>query len=248
MWRMPPEELYGGALRFVNDPVRSDMTTTEPTTRVREPPQARRRPAQLRQGDRGRARARSPRAAPRPRWRGSPAAPGVGIGTLYRHFPNRQALLEAVYVEEVERVCSSARSSRSWSRGMRSRLGAEVGRLHGDQDGARARAVRLRRPGRAGVHVLPRRAVRPPAGRCSSAPRRAGVVRDDTDFAEVIQLVGGIAKIQGAEPEQIDRILDIALDGLRRRRRRAEPATRPPARPGMSRLCERLGGSCAVRW
>src|SRR5215218_11084670 len=33
---------------------------------------------------------------------------GVGIGTLYRHFPNRQALLEALYVEEVEEVCRSA--------------------------------------------------------------------------------------------------------------------------------------------
>src|SRR3954463_4042274 len=33
---------------------------------------------------------------------------GVGIGTLYRHFPNRQALLEAVYVDEVEEVCRSA--------------------------------------------------------------------------------------------------------------------------------------------
>src|SRR5437764_13978043 len=33
---------------------------------------------------------------------------GVGIGTLYRHFPNRQALLEAVYVGEVEEVCRSA--------------------------------------------------------------------------------------------------------------------------------------------
>src|ERR1700716_2419407 len=32
----------------------------------------------------------------------------VGIGTLYRHFPNRQALLEAVYVEEVEELCRSA--------------------------------------------------------------------------------------------------------------------------------------------
>src|SRR5437879_701251 len=33
---------------------------------------------------------------------------GVGIGTLYRHFPSRQALLEAVYVDEVEAVCRSA--------------------------------------------------------------------------------------------------------------------------------------------
>src|SRR5947209_5087230 len=32
----------------------------------------------------------------------------VGIGTLYRHFPTRQALLEALYVNEVEEVCRSA--------------------------------------------------------------------------------------------------------------------------------------------
>src|SRR5579884_3864221 len=32
----------------------------------------------------------------------------VGIGTLYRHFPNRQALLEAVYVGEVEALAASA--------------------------------------------------------------------------------------------------------------------------------------------
>src|SRR5436305_4329877 len=33
---------------------------------------------------------------------------GVGIGTLYRHFPNRQALLEALYLNEVEAVTRSA--------------------------------------------------------------------------------------------------------------------------------------------
>src|ERR1700739_478543 len=33
---------------------------------------------------------------------------GVGIGTLYRHFPNRQALLEALYINEVQEVCRSA--------------------------------------------------------------------------------------------------------------------------------------------
>ncbi len=33
---------------------------------------------------------------------------GVGVGTLYRHFPTRQALIEAVYVEEVEALCRSA--------------------------------------------------------------------------------------------------------------------------------------------
>src|SRR6201997_2323629 len=32
---------------------------------------------------------------------------GVGIGTLYRNFPNRQALVEAVYADEVENLCQS---------------------------------------------------------------------------------------------------------------------------------------------
>ena len=34
---------------------------------------------------------------------------GVGIGTLYRHFPNRQALLEAVYQEHVSVTCAQGR-------------------------------------------------------------------------------------------------------------------------------------------
>src|SRR6516165_2438407 len=33
---------------------------------------------------------------------------GVGIGTLYRHFPTRQALLEAVYRDQVETVRAAA--------------------------------------------------------------------------------------------------------------------------------------------
>ena len=46
---------------------------------------------------------------------------GVGIGTLYRHFPNRQALLEALYVDEVEEVCrSAAELDGARSRGRRS--------------------------------------------------------------------------------------------------------------------------------
>src|SRR5215472_5244918 len=33
---------------------------------------------------------------------------GVGIGTLYRHFPTRQALLEAVYIDQVESLSARA--------------------------------------------------------------------------------------------------------------------------------------------
>src|SRR5947209_14460828 len=34
---------------------------------------------------------------------------GVGTGTLYRHFPTREALAEAVYREEVAAMCAHAR-------------------------------------------------------------------------------------------------------------------------------------------
>ena len=47
--------------------------------------------------------------------------------------------------------------------------------------------------------------------------QQSRAVRADTDLSEIIQMVGGIAKIPGAEPEQIEHILQIALDGLRYR-------------------------------
>ena len=39
------------------------------------------------------------------------ARAGVGVGTLYRHFPTRQALAAAVYQGEVETLCEQARDS-----------------------------------------------------------------------------------------------------------------------------------------
>src|SRR6201997_4129373 len=37
------------------------------------------------------------------------AAAGVGPGTLYRHFPTRDALIEAVYKTEVEKLAAAER-------------------------------------------------------------------------------------------------------------------------------------------
>jgi hypothetical protein len=47
--------------------------------------------------------------------------------------------------------------------------------------------------------------------------QEAGAVRPDVTFMEVARMVGGIAVIRFAEPDEIDRILDVALDGLRPR-------------------------------
>lgn len=141
----------------------------------------------------------------------------VGIGTLYRHFPTRQALLEAVYVDEVTALCRSAADLDGlppWE--------ALVGWLHrfvGYMATKQALAQELLdyldrdsnlfRSSRAALYA----AGEPLLERA----QQAQVVRADTDIAEVIQMVHGIAKIPSTDTAQIDHILDIALDGLRHR-------------------------------
>jgi AcrR family transcriptional regulator len=142
---------------------------------------------------------------------------GVGIGTLYRHFPNRQALLEALYVNEVEEVCRSAAEfdgADPWDA-----LEGWVQRLMGYLATKRALAAEL-------VNYLDRDA--PLFAVCRSSLRavgepllehaqEAGVVRPDVSYSDVISMVMGIAKIPTADPGQIQHILRIALDGLRYR-------------------------------
>jgi AcrR family transcriptional regulator len=151
-------------------------------------------------------------------------AAGVGIGTLYRHFPSRQELIEAVYLEEVETLCRSADDMGDlppWE--------ALVAWLHGFVAYvATKRALSTELLANVGMESDVFR-------RCHDAIREAGepllvraqeaeVVRTDTDFMDLIRMVSGITMIKFAEPEQIDRILGLALDGLR-----YQPADREPA-------------------
>jgi AcrR family transcriptional regulator len=139
----------------------------------------------------------------------------VGIGTLYRHFPTRQALLEAVYVDEVEGMCRSAVDLAElppWE--------ALVGWLHRfvaylATKQALAQELLNYVDRDAELFQSCRAALWAAGGPLLERAQQARVVRADTDLSEVIQMVGGIAKIPASAPDQIDHILDIALDGLR---------------------------------
>jgi AcrR family transcriptional regulator len=140
---------------------------------------------------------------------------GVGIGTLYRHFPSRQALLEALYMDEVEEVCRSAEAlggADPWEafngwferfiaylRTKRALAGELLNYMDRDAPLFQACRASLFTSG----EPLLKRA------------QEAGVVRADVEFGEVMQMVMGIAKIPAADPAQIDRMLRITLDGLR---------------------------------
>jgi AcrR family transcriptional regulator len=139
----------------------------------------------------------------------------VGIGTLYRHFPTRQDLLEAVYLEEVEALCRSADDLAdlpAW--------GALVAWLHrfvGYAATKRALAEELIACIGQDSEVF--RSCRTAIGEVGESllarAQDAGAVRADADFMDVARMVGAIAVIPGATPAQIERILDVALDGLR---------------------------------
>ena len=142
---------------------------------------------------------------------------GVGIGTLYRHFPNRQALLEALYVDEVEEVCRTAaelEDTEPWEA-----LSTWFRRFIGYIATKQALAAELMNyvERDAEVFKASRAALWDAGGPLLSRAQDAGVVRRDVEIGDVIQMVIAIAKIPAADPSQTERMLEIALDGLRYR-------------------------------
>jgi AcrR family transcriptional regulator len=142
---------------------------------------------------------------------------GVGIGTLYRHFPNRQALLEELYVTELDEICRSAseladadpwEALREWFERMigylttKRALNEELSNYL-DPDAPLFKQCRGALYA-AGEPLLQR-------------AQEAGVVRADVEFPDVLQMVVGITKIPATEPGQVQRVLGVALDGLRYR-------------------------------
>jgi AcrR family transcriptional regulator len=149
---------------------------------------------------------------------------GVGIGTLYRHFPNRQVLLGAVYAEEVEALCRSAAEYAKlepWDA-----LVAWLRRFVGYLATKQALAAELfdYTCCDAALFTGCRELMDAAGGQLLGRAREAGVVRPDANLPDVIQLAGGIAKIQPGDPGQVYRILDVALDGLRPHCRRSRTA------------------------
>jgi len=141
----------------------------------------------------------------------------LGIGTLYRHFPTRQALLEAVYLDEVEALCRSAEDLAdlpAWDA-----LVAWLHRFVGYAATKRALAEELIACIGQGSEVFQgcRTAITVVGDSLLQRAQHAGAVRADANFMDVARMVGAIAVIPASTPEQIERILDVALDGLRYR-------------------------------
>jgi AcrR family transcriptional regulator len=139
---------------------------------------------------------------------------GVGIGTLYRHFPTRQALLEAVYVDEVEAMARAATELEElppWD-ALSQWLHQYVGFA------ATKRALNealMETDPNSNVLLTCRTAIVGAGTALVERAQTAGVVRNDTTFPDIVRMVGAIAMVPTEDLEQKDRLLELALDGLR---------------------------------
>jgi AcrR family transcriptional regulator len=145
-------------------------------------------------------------------------AAGVGIGTLYRHFPSREALVDAAYRSELARLCDSVpdllsamgpdKAMRTWmdsfvdymttKRGMAEALRAVIASGGNPFAESRARLV-------AAISALLR------------AGSQAGLLRAGLNPDDVLVGISGVS-VLAAEPAQraqAGRLLDLLMDGLR---------------------------------
>lgn len=145
---------------------------------------------------------------------------GVGSGTLYRHFPTRQALLEAVYVDSIEAIAARAdeiagrlppgEALVEWLdelgammiqvRGLKALLGSAVA----DASGAVLTACGT--------------SVKGAVERLVVAAQREGTLRADVEPIEVLRLAHGVAtasELADSQGQCIRRYLSLLMEGLR---------------------------------
>ena len=139
---------------------------------------------------------------------------GVGMATLYRNFPGRQELLEALYTDEVDAVCKAAETIDGETPG--AALVPWLHRFFAFTTSKRHIAAELlKQTDRSNPLFRNNRTRVIAAGRpLLAAAQHAGEVRDDLTLEQILDMIVAIATIHG-DTGYTEPILQAALDGLR---------------------------------
>jgi len=142
---------------------------------------------------------------------------GVGIGTLYRHFPGRTALLEAVYTDQVAALCrragelaasqSPGAALAAWMREM-----VEFGATKQNLTSALAADYDKDAP----VFSACRDDLLAAATALLTQAQQAGAVRPDVQPLDLLRLSHGVAAAtaRADDSEQAERLLSLMLNGV----------------------------------
>ncbi len=140
----------------------------------------------------------------------------VGVGTLYRHFPKRIDLVEAVYTVDVEELVQAAEEAVAtlgpWP--------AVVAFLEAFVRYAQSKRTFLNELREAfeehpDLKLSSRERIDGATDLVISRAQEAGVVRADVAGADVTQLLGPMCTSPTITREQTERLLPMILDGLR---------------------------------
>ena len=139
---------------------------------------------------------------------------GVGMATLYRNFPGRQELLEALYTDEVNAVCKAAETIDGETPG--AILVAWLHRFFAFTTSKRHIAAELlKQTDRSNPLFKNNRTRVIAAGRpLLAAAQHAREVRDDLTLEQILDMIVAVATIHG-DTGYTEPILRSALDGLR---------------------------------
>jgi AcrR family transcriptional regulator len=136
---------------------------------------------------------------------------GVGIGTLYRNFPTRDDLIEAVYINEVDEVSRYAdtlaglepwEALEAWLRRFSAYASTKhtlIDALNRDSEAFKACRGIL---GDASQPLLER-------------AQAEGTARTGIDADDMMRLIAGIAGVTFTSDDQRERVLELALAGIR---------------------------------
>ncbi|WP_370943463.1 TetR/AcrR family transcriptional regulator [Amycolatopsis sp. cg5] len=138
---------------------------------------------------------------------------GVGIGTLYRHFPTREALVEAAYRSELAKLCDAVpellenmapdKAMREWMNRFFDYMATK--RVMGDA---------LRAVVASGGNPFSESRGKLTAAISALLRASAGKLRQDVDPGDVLVGMAGIS-LASAETDQSRRAFDLLMDGLR---------------------------------
>lgn len=163
------------------------------------------------------------------------AEAGVGVGTVYRRFPERQALIDELFEEKIAefvRLAEECGTDPDPFTGL-VRFMTESSRMHSEDLGLRQIIMG---PGvDSDLMNKPRQQVGPLVNRLIEGAKANGDLRDDFEVLDVPMIGLTLAQAsdltRSADPDYWRRILTLVIDGLRPVRERTSPMPTGPLTP-----------------